>query len=58
MKMRFSTSICIYCTADAVKRSARSPSGASGGFERGYIPLAGEWSALSLRKLATSRHLM
>lgn len=27
---------------DDVKRSARSASGASGGFERGYIPLAGE----------------
>ena len=27
---------------DAVKRSARSASGSSGGFERGYIPLAGE----------------
>lgn len=27
---------------DAVKRSARSANGKSGGFERGYIPLAGE----------------
>ena len=31
-----------FAQPEAVKRSARSPSGASGGFERGYIPLAGE----------------
>ena len=31
-----------FAQPEAIKRSARSASGASGGFERGYIPLAGE----------------
>ena len=31
-----------FAQPDAVKRSARSSSGAIGGFQRGYIPLAGE----------------
>ena len=31
-----------FARPDAVKRSARSRSGMVGGFQRGYIPLAGE----------------